>query len=743
MTTYTNLTQLQTDEFAKREYTRVFSQLCQMAGAVTDEEREQMKTFYEDVVNKGIRFGYGEDVVVGTRLRTEDTPDEDGIWVDLYCIDDDTDIREKRGSANLTMLKVKREQKQMEPEEFEKLQTAVDQNLVVVSTAGVITPVTIDNTGTNLKEIMDGGNTTRALHKPFKSVVNNGKGIEIIRGNSHLMDTYFDDYPILVTFDQEKRLVKMDENHIKALHYPKGVPDTTPFDSISTYLANDNRITYSVDYNNTRTVVWDDSFRSDTFSIMVGSKFQKLYNVMDVNQPVWVYRYTRDETLHVRFVFASFQAEELESYDKQMLRDNDLRQIIRTMALNSRNVMYQTKFGQDPGVHRFPANIEIVVFNRPASARLQQLLNGTRVSQVPTDAFQDIYEDITLNRKQISFNDTQYATDEIKYRGQKVSATLDGKPVDIYALLSDGQNGVEYMYSSGLHGQPFNEVTFDNVMHDFPVYATNWYHNYAAVKDTQVFTIRLGDVDATILKLDDKPWKINNIRINKADLVSALRQAFMYTNQKDYDEYLRAVSRMSLPMRNMVKQGITIHVTMTDSGYRGEDVEQGFLFKFKEVKRRPVLDSKHGEFGLRNALYIYNRQGNSLVNLGEFAYRLTKEEDPMLVAALMQEAHENFQKRVVVQKKNLERAVQITGAEKTVCVMPDESEIEGYKLDGALDEYFLSTEYSTYGNVYRYKTGEYICMVDKDEYETPEQQFVARLFVLNNDNVLAGQIDTL
>jgi len=66
--------------------------------------------------------------------------------------------------------------------------------------------------------------------------------------------------------------------------------------------------------------------------------------------------------------------------------------------------------------------------------------------------------------------------------------------------------------------------------------------------------------------------------------------------------------------------------------------------------------------------------------------------------------------------------------------------ITGYLVKGKLDTYVVSADGS---QVYRYPSGNYVCIVDKSTAQVGKDKLVNRLFALHNDNLVAQQITTL
>jgi len=491
---------------------------------------------------------------------------------------------------------------------------------------------------------------------------------------------------------------------------------------------------------------------------LISSKHAGLYNAIDLNQPLYSFSShpTEGETIITLIVGGMQGDQELDAnldYESE-----DARKLARTLVLNSANIKYHQDHVLSGTLFRYPTKshtiVRTYVLSRRGAKRLYRLAAGKNVA-VQSNSFKDQYAKMQTS-KRLVYNDILYGPSDIQYQGQQVKVSTQNSVVVTIP---------EFLNSTRTNGLQFTEVTFDNIMdsaaeagEDLTMQCgptgRDWEPDITLTphKIDVGMSLRLtmGEVFAEIT--NDKKIRVNGIRINKADLRPSLKKAFMFRKQDVYNNFLRQASRMSLPMRNMVTRGVVV-TAKRDMDYGvADDVDfnlaahKPLLFNFTEVKKRPMLQSKHGVFQLKNALYLYSRDQTDLIGKEElyaFMKRLIRTEDIELYTKLIAEASDNYQSMKLALGGSVERTLKVTKAVSTTLVIGSEQEIPGYEVKGTLDTYFLSTEENTFANVYRAQTGDYICMVDKAEYIYPEQRLVARLLILANDAKLAAAINTL
>jgi hypothetical protein len=545
------------------------------------------------------------------------------------------------------------------------------------------------------------------------------------------------------------------------------------------------------DVDGTSRVVSVKDMHDTTYTFAANAVNPVLYNALDSGQ--FLYMWRDKSTNNITLVVGSLAGTELTTGVDW--NQKHLREFARRMTTSRRNVGAHYSMGFDKMVYRGHENlnkqaenltIEVFVLNKKASKRMLAGASGSGVIGLSTHSLSSLYQTrLTTPTSRLAFNDLLYTADKITYQGQEVwlevldytneAPGLD--PADVDGWSGNFPVHLDQFLSHQALSMEINELTFDVVMAAVceriaSIYKDNkarvsFPHQQMHAPSNSVVKkvrARLGDVEAVFNTHSvGAPLQVNGIRVNQNDLEEVLKHAFFYTKQEDYDQFLQDVNRMSLPYRNMVKLGLTI----------GGSTTPGALFKFQQTSdgRSIELVTSRGVFPIGNGPYLYGRKGWSLygTDMARFLDRLLKPKQKFkrgskrkrsdrkkstralrlqermsgLRYLVYLEAVDNYAKMKETLAASIERTASMTDAEESVCTPLNSSPIHGFKVKGDMDEYLISTESDTYANVYRYRTGEYICMVDKSEYPHPEQRLVSRLLVLKNDAAMAGDIDTL
>ena len=524
-------------------------------------------------------------------------------------------------------------------------------------------------------------------------------------------------------------------------------------------------------------------YSNSNWALAVDPSNSVVYNTLDPGQPAYHWVNTGMGSKEVTIVLGSLAGPQLSVVSNW--NNIKLRNTARRLAGNRKNLLVKQEWEVDESRFNVVKKsdyrriiVRLYVLNRRGSARLLQLASGGSSNLIGDKSLASLYKSsIATENKRISFNDILYERDKLNYQGQTVSMCV----TDWNSSDPDIPMTVPVPYWLGnVMSENVAEITFDRIMESVCHFGAshvdvshNFIPNMNFLQDSsgsdlygqvsvEMVEFTLGEVVAE-LSVGASPYTVNGIKINKSDIEEVLHRAFMFRKQKDYNNFLKDVRRMSLPQRNMVARGVNVGISVT--GGRA-------LFKFVQGKgNKALLKSKHGEFSVGNVKYLYDRENQSMEppELQQFLHRLVRiptKNTPkssrwslkflkkkaekakyvthnQLVLSLLREAVDNNR----VMEKSLaearDRAVIVTQAKAGMLKTPDGAGIGGYHIKGTLDDYLISTEPGTFANVYRYKTGEYICMVDKVEYTFDEQKLVSRMFVLRNDKQLAGAIDTL
>ena len=276
--------------------------------------------------------------------------------------------------------------------------------------------------------------------------------------------------------------------------------------------------------------------------------------------------------------------------------------------------------------------------------------------------------------------------------------------------------------------------------------------------------------------------KINGIRINKNEIHEALNRASCYHDQKDYELFLKRISKMSLRWHDVLSNGlpVKIHGTMDAEDYRrSKPGPNAPAIKFcisPEHKRFalniagryiPVRMSKlidkvdsinkktnnghsrkhYWASPQRNYAWAQKELVHAMIECCTFT-KIEKAEDGSEIKTevcdlqkadvekILKTANEAKKKALERSKEFLNTAIKTTGATKIEFLGR-----EALKVEGSLRTYAVVIENA---KVYDFDTKKYRCIVNDQHYQGAGYDDVAaRLYALKNDSVMQRHIGTL
>ncbi|HNW88128.1 MAG TPA: hypothetical protein PKN48_00565 [Bacteroidales bacterium] len=237
---------------------------------------------------------------------------------------------------------------------------------------------------------------------------------------------------------------------------------------------------------------------------------------------------------------------------------------------------------------------------------------------------------------------------------------------------------------------------------------------------------------------------INDIRINFEEVYECLERALCFTTQKDYNYFLSEVSKCSLKIHKYLQRGVSMNV-------RDEFNDCTINMKLPLVRSKNInyLVIEGNKFKVRDTHKIIE-----LHNSRDLVDVLNVFMNPKVldgvgfdqIRALVDAAAKEF----------------ITAVEKSQKLLKDTEErfkisvgdhrvdtghtYHGYLIKGKLDTYILEVDVDNpekKNGVYRYPSGQYVCIVDKSAAQVGMDKVVNRVYALHNDSMLANQIHTL
>jgi hypothetical protein len=327
-----------------------------------------------------------------------------------------------------------------------------------------------------------------------------------------------------------------------------------------------------------------------------------------------------------------------------------------------------------------------------------------------------------------TFNDITFSEHALEYEGQVVQS----KDIKVCEILDD--------YRYNIDDDVFNfENVYDAFCRALMNKATTTYKKVHAM---------LGDVSAEILATKRKNVKgietttiqVNDMHINKDEIVDVLLRAICYTKTTDFNNYLDSVSKCSLKYHRVIASGIVLTVkdTLLDEKLEFKiglerDKNRNFI-SFDGITKYPVKDTNR----LLNLL--------SAVDMTRVINILV---DPNIVGItgadikyIIKTGKEALAEERTKEKQMLDSAVKLFNCELLDDTLLDNGRtVSGYTVKGKLREYIVDTKTL---RVFEYPSGRYLCMVDKGQNEHANTaRLVSRMFALANDSKLAKEITTL
>jgi len=294
--------------------------------------------------------------------------------------------------------------------------------------------------------------------------------------------------------------------------------------------------------------------------------------------------------------------------------------------------------------------------------------------------------------------------------------------------------------------------------------------------ESKKFTINGIEITVSVATTNTRR-SINGVLINRDELSKVMRRAACFvdenheTNQRDFNNFVRDVGKMSLHVTDTLLQGLPVKVVYLaeDEAY-GKDASakhpklkfrkrDGKFYFFvdaateKEVKRFVSLIHRVEMLNRKyhKPYYYYGQQRtheggvetNGAIKPNDFAKALLpvlkehietlEDKDLQTLVTFVEKERSEAEKKSL---KLLEYAVKVTKAER----------IEfkgkwGYKIKGQLRNYFVEEDgWRTYDA----DTGQYYCVVQgRGARGVGQDGLVTRLFALQNDSMIVNDVPTL
>ncbi len=391
-----------------------------------------------------------------------------------------------------------------------------------------------------------------------------------------------------------------------------------------------------------------------------------------------------------------------------------------------------------------------------------------------------------LSRKEtpyVDLNNIRITTTKAEYKAGNVSIEADNLAEVVFASLNPNEEWDIFTLIN---------IYTDWVESQFKVLALN--ENGSGFKTKKTFKFKINDIPLKVECFTDNTRRaVNDHLINVEELSKVMRRASCYLdeegqdNKKDFENFVKEVSRISLKSRDILANGLPVKTLFLESDKNGYGKEatnkhpklrftrkekSGFHLvithpgKEKDGSDKKVVERKLGKFvqfcnkvnNINKHSYLsyygygasnewvqtheggYERKDGAVNScakaildiLDQYVEGLTEEDKKVLVGSINKELSE-AEKR---SEQLLAEAVKDVGAKKS-----EKNGKPGYIIPGKLRNYFVEQDSL---RVYDHDNGTYICVVNgRGDQGVGRDSLVARLYALHNDHMVTKQVGTL
>ena len=339
---------------------------------------------------------------------------------------------------------------------------------------------------------------------------------------------------------------------------------------------------------------------------------------------------------------------------------------------------------------------------------------------------------------EIQINGIVFTGRGIKYAGQEITGTFEEINKGWRSISSWGDYYREYLNS-------FRNP--DNL--DFNIL----YEQFCDTLQEKEFDGQLGSIKVKVHteQTETKNYNtltryfINDVRINKDDIVPMLKRAICFDKAEDYEAVLNKVSKCNLQFHDLISNGLQIKFTenaYSNSNYhRNTDKIMKLVVVRKSNKNFLMIGEEEYQISDTNKLInrsIKNKNQRYTPTFSEltalFKEMFTLSDDELIV--LFRDGLKEYQQAVLKSEQFLKETLELFKV----------SEIEkdgrkGYLITGSSGQKYMLTKDL---KIYAYPSMSYICVVDKDMGQGfTNDKIVNRIYALANDSRVAKEIYTL
>lgn len=392
---------------------------------------------------------------------------------------------------------------------------------------------------------------------------------------------------------------------------------------------------------------------------------------------------------------------------------------------------YESDDDERLAVMIYKADIDTTLRKQRAKERLEEL-KGKRETELKT-ALSKTFKD----NGEIQINGIKITKGFFEYDGFKVGNEnfRIEEHVDFDNENLDFNNCFEYF--CGILGRERNSESYFN-------------------KKEKIVVASMGKFEVKIEDRDNNYTYVNDIRINKGEIIKVLKRTICFNDVKDYNKLLSEVSKCSIRIHNAINNGIIIqYYSKYVGGYRYSSNQDNINVRIDDninvridVKRKSgkhfIILSDTEEVGIKNinnllALQERGSEQRDFNYITKVYLKSTngKKED---VFFLISKGIENYKLAIKRSEEMLSQTIERLNI-KRIKTTINGTEQEGYIVVGkSKKQYFVDDDLK----VYDYPSMKYVCIVERSRSDgVGKDRLISRLYALSNDALMTEQISTL
>lgn len=340
----------------------------------------------------------------------------------------------------------------------------------------------------------------------------------------------------------------------------------------------------------------------------------------------------------------------------------------------------------------------------------------------------------------LELNNVKFFSDRIEYNDQVFKASCTS-PKKIYKAL--------------LSSVSVDNINFDTVLANF----LSEIRPPFKVDDKELdIQATVGEVDVnykTVKKSTNTHHYVNDIRINKGEVKDVLRQALCFTENKQFNAFLKQVSACSLKIHQYLAKGFEYTI-------RDDFTKRTLLVKLpvERINGKNFINIKGHNHRVKNIASLVGKSRNfgskAQISLGDFITMVGGDSclalvDYKKIGELLEKAKDAYEEAVKKSEELLKLTEKTLGL-KLVTLNIGGAQRTGYEIKGVSGNvYFVDANDKSQGAhgghypVFWKSNGNPICIVDKASSmaQVGKDALVNRLFALKNDQFVAKHISTL